>query len=101
MLQLKTTITAFLAFLVTSLLAQESQMVTINRGAYTPLYGTKDKKPVEVNTFKIDVYPVTNAQFLNFVKKNPEYSRSKIKGLFAEKSYLSHWKGDFDYGKTI
>lgn len=100
MLQLKIIISSFLVLLVISLLAQESQMVTIKRGAYVPLYGTKDKKPVEVNTFSIDVYPVTNAQFLTFIKKYPEFSRSKIKGLFAEKSYLSHWQSEFDYGKN-
>jgi formylglycine-generating enzyme required for sulfatase activity len=100
MLQLKIIISSFLVLLVTSLLAQESQMVTIKRGTYVPLYGTKDKKPVEVNTFSMDVYPVTNAQFLTFIKKYPEFSRSKIKGLFAEKSYLSHWQSEFDYGKN-
>ena len=100
MLPLKIIISSFLVLLVTSLLAQESQMVTIKRGAYVPLYGTKDKKPVEVNSFSMDVYPVTNAQFLTFIKKYPEFSRSKMKGLFAEKSYLSHWQSEFDYGKN-
>ncbi len=84
-------------FMATSLIAQEKGMVTIKRGTYVPLYGTADKKPVEVKAFKIDVYPVTNEEYVNFLKKNPQYSRSKIKGLFADKSYLSHWKSDFDY----
>ena len=84
-------------FMATSLIAQEKGMVTIKRGTYVPLYGTTDKKPVEVKAFKIDVYPVTNEEYVNFLKKNPQYSRSKIKGLFADKSYLSHWKSDFDY----
>jgi formylglycine-generating enzyme required for sulfatase activity len=100
MLQLKKIVSSFLVLVVTSLLAQESQMVTIKRGTYVPLYGTKDKKPVEVNAFRMDVYPVTNAQFLTFIKKFPEFSRSKIMGLFAEKSYLSHWQSEFDYGKN-
>ncbi|KGO89587.1 hypothetical protein Q764_07400 [Flavobacterium suncheonense GH29-5 = DSM 17707] len=84
-------------FMATSLIAQEKGMVTIKRGTYVPLYGTTDKKPVEVKTFKIDVYPVTNEEYATFLKKNPQYSRSKIKRLFADKSYLSHWKSDFDY----
>src|SRR5215831_9208366 len=84
----------------TSLWAQNTEMAPIKRGTYVPLYGTTDKKPVTVDDFYIDVYPVTNAQFLTFLKKNPEYSKSKIKGLFADKSYLSHWESDFSYGKN-
>ena len=89
----------FLLVTTTAINAQVSPMVTIKRGAYVPLYGTTDKKPVEVVAFKMDVYPVTNAQFLTFLNKNPQFSRSKIKGLFAEKSYLSHWESDFNFGK--
>lgn len=90
----------FSLLVTTSILAQDTKMVLIKRGAYVPLYGTTDKKTVEVQGFNVDVYPVTNAQFIAFLKKNPEYSRSKIKGLFAEKSYLTHWESDFNYGKN-
>lgn len=100
MLQLKILASAFSLLMAASLLAQDSQMVSIKRGTYVPLYGTTDKKPVEVNAFSIDVYPVTNAQFVAFLKRYPAYSRSKIKGLFADKSYLSHWESDFDYGNN-
>lgn len=100
MVSLKILVSTFSLLMATSLLAQESQMVSVKRGAYVPLYGTTDKKPVTVDAFSIDVYPVTNAQFVTFLKKNPAYSRSKIKGLFADKSYLSHWESDFNYGKT-
>jgi sulfatase modifying factor 1 len=100
MLSLKTVMSTFLVLITMSVCAQESQMVLIKRGTYVPLYGTTDKKPVEVAAFKMDVYPITNAQFLVFVKKHPEYSRSKIKGIYAEKSYLAHWESDFNYGTT-
>jgi len=96
----KTIWSTFLVLVTFAICAQESQMVLIKRGAYVPLYGTADKKPVTVEAFKMDVYPITNAQFLTFVKKHPEYSRSKMKGIFAEKSYLAQWQNDFDYGKT-
>lgn len=101
MLRLKIILSSFLVLVVTSLFAQESAMVTIKRGVYVPLYGTKDKKPVEVIAFSMDVYPVTNSQFLTFVKKYPDYSRSKLKGIFAEKNYLSQWESEFNYGKNI
>ena len=39
-------------------------MVTIGAGSYVPLYGTTDKKPVNIKSFLLDVYPVTNQQYL-------------------------------------
>nr|WP_281237750.1 formylglycine-generating enzyme family protein [Flavobacterium praedii] len=98
MLQCRKVVLVFLLLLSTILSAQNTLMVTIKKGIYVPLYGTIDKKPVEVSSFIIDVYPVTNSQFLGFLKKNSQYNRSNIKGLFAEKSYLSQWKSDYDFG---
>lgn len=100
MLQFKIVGVIFLLALSTVLRAQNTQMVAIKKGAYVPLYGTTDKKPVDVKAFNMDVFPITNAQFVAFVKKYPQYSRSNIKGLFAEKNYLSQWKSDYDYGTT-
>ena len=79
-----------------ALFAQD--MVRIPSGNYIPLYGSTEKTTVEVNTFYLDKYPVTNEQFVQFLKENPEYRKSRIKGLFANKSYLSHWKSDLDFG---
>jgi len=91
---------SFLLLIATSLWSQNAPMVSIKRGAYVPLYGTTDNKPVEIAAFEMDVYPVTNAQFVTFLKKYPAYTRSKMKGIFADKSYLSHWQSDYDYGKN-
>ena len=91
---------SFLLLIATSLWSQNAPMVSIKRGAYVPLYGTTDKKPVEIAAFEMDVYPVTNAQFVTFLKKYPAYTCSKMKGIFADKSYLSHWQSDYDYGKN-
>ena len=72
-------------------------MVRIPAGTYTPLY-LKDSGVIAVDSFLIDVEPVTNARFLEFVRKNPKWRRSQIKNLFADQSYLKHWGGDFDLG---
>jgi formylglycine-generating enzyme required for sulfatase activity len=71
-------------------------MVTVKGGVYLPLYGAEDKT-VEVDAFLIDEYPVTNADFLKFVKENPNWKKSKIKALFADKSYLARWETDNSY----
>lgn len=90
---------AVLFFALTGLMsAQQNKMVQIQEGSFIPLYGTTAKKPVNVKTFFIDIYPVTNSDFLIFIKKNPGFSKSKIKEIFADKSYLSYWESDFDFG---
>lgn len=69
------------------------KMVLINGGEYQPFYGT-DSSLVEVKDFLLDERPVTNAEFLDFVKKNPKWKRSKIKALFADDTYLQDWQDD-------
>ncbi|HEY1194181.1 formylglycine-generating enzyme family protein [Flavobacterium sp.] len=93
-------LTIFFFSVVSVMKAQEKGMAFIKEGSFVPLYGAVSKKPVEVKSFYIDIYPVTNHEFLEFVKKNPSYQKSKIKGIFADKSYLSYWKTDFDFGNA-
>lgn len=68
-------------------------MVFIKGGAYTPLYG-RDSMQVTITDFKMDVYPVTNKDYLEFVKKNPKWKRSNVKKIFADGNYLMQWKND-------
>lgn len=72
-------------------------MVSIPGGSYKPLYA-KGTKARSVESFYIDVTQVTNAQFLDFVTKHPEWRRSRIEAKLADKNYLSHWAGDLDLG---
>jgi formylglycine-generating enzyme required for sulfatase activity len=46
---------------------------------------------VNVKDFRIDVTPVTNAQFADFLRKQPQWRRDRIARLFADKEYLAHW----------
>lgn len=73
-------------------LCQSGSMVMINGGEFLPLYGTENK--VKVEDFLMDVYPVTNAQFLEFVKENPQWKKSEAKMLFRDESYLLDWVDD-------
>lgn len=68
------------------------KMVSIKGGKYLPFYG--DSSLVEVQDFLLDERPVTNAEFLDFVKKNPKWKRSNIKTLFADDTYLKNWQDD-------
>lgn len=89
-----------LCFLCHITVAQKTppqQMATIKSGTFVPLYGA-DKAPVPVKAFLLDTYPVTNAEFLAFVKQNPQWQKSKVKRLFADQNYLRHWASDESIG---
>ena len=77
----------------------QSNMVSIKGGSYIPLYG-RDSLKVTITDFQMDVYPVTNEAFLEFVKKKPKWQRSKIKKLFADDNYLAGWETDTTLGKN-
>lgn len=78
---------------VMNLACGQSKMVSIKGGTYIPLYG-RDSLKVTISDFQMDVFPVTNSQFLDFVKKYPKWQRSKVKRLFADGNYLMEWKSD-------
>ena len=77
----------------------QSEMVSIKGGTYIPLYG-RDSMQVTIDDLLMDVYPVTNQQYLKFVKKNPKWRKSKTIKLFADESYLIKWSSDTIIGKT-
>lgn len=80
--------------------AQEDNMAPIKSGTYTPLYGTS-KSEVQVGDFFLDPLPVTHSDFLLFVKKNPEWRKSAVKGLFADERYLALWDTDLSYPESL
>jgi formylglycine-generating enzyme required for sulfatase activity len=57
-----------------------------------------DAKEVPVNSFLLDVEPVTNEKFLEFVRANPRWQRSQVKRIFADESYLKNWVADLEPG---
>lgn len=73
---------------------QSEGMVRLKGSRYIPLYG-RDSTVVEVQDFDLDVYPVTNKEYLNFVKEYPQWQKSKAKKIFADGTYLRNWETDF------
>lgn len=77
-----------------------SNMVFIEGGTYIPLFKISDnvnENVVNVKSFFMDKYPVTNCEFRNFILSNKDWSIEKISSIFADKNYLSHWSvTDFD-----
>lgn len=69
------------------------KMALIKGGEYQPFYG-EDSTLVRVEDFLLDERPVTNGEFLDFVKKNPKWKRSQVKEVFADDTYLKDWQDD-------
>lgn len=53
---------------------------------------------VTVAPFRLMRKPVTNAEYHEFVKANPEWERGRAPRALAEARYLSHWTGARDPG---
>jgi len=66
-------------------------MVKVDAGEYRPLYLSEDSPMVKVDNFWLDITPVSNKEFLVFVKQETKWSKSKIASIFAEPRYLEHW----------
>src|ERR1043166_4673497 len=72
--------------------AAPAGMTLIPAGSYAPILRTKDEPArVAVAAFWLDVRPVTNAEFLEFVRAHPEWRRSRVSPLFADRGYLGDW----------
>lgn len=79
--------------------AAPPDMAVISNGVYHPLFRSlTDATNVPVKMFLLEIEPVTNEQFLEFVRANPKWQRSQVKRLFADKNYLQNWADDLELG---
>ena len=90
-------ITFCIIFLWINTVNCQSKMASVKGGTYTPLYG-RDSLQVTISDFKMDVYPITNLEYVKFVLENPKWKRSNVKRLFADGNYLIEWKSDTELG---
>ncbi len=74
-------------------------LVLIPAGVHEPvLRGQDEPRQVAVAPFLLEARPVTNAEFLAFVRDQPKWRRSRVAPLFADAGYLAHWAGDLELG---
>jgi len=67
-------------------------MVLVGPGVYRPLYpASPAERLVSVRRFYLDARPVTNGQFLTFVRAHPEWRRDRAQRLVADDGFLKHW----------
>ena len=60
-------------------------------------YGRTHEKPariVQIDDFHIDIRPVSNLEFSEFLKYNPEWKREAVIARYGIPYYLCYWSGD-------
>jgi formylglycine-generating enzyme required for sulfatase activity len=60
--------------------------------------GGKERVDVRVGPFSLQRTPVTNAEFLAFVRAHPEWQRGRVADRLADGHYLQHWQGPLELG---
>lgn len=77
-------------------------MALVGPGIYRPLYpASPAEKENRVPAFFLDIRPVTNGEYLAFVKNHSEWRRDSVKRLFADDQYLSNWQSAVVLGKGV
>ena len=71
---------------------ENGRYVRIPAGAFATALKYEDARgPAAIGSFEIMKRPVTNAEFLAFVKSNPAWRRDRAPSVFAGPGYLGHW----------
>lgn len=79
-----------------------AEVVSLPSGIYHPFYvGASDTGGVSVDAFRLDVRPVTVAEFLAFAVDNPDWRRGTAPAVLVGTDYLSRWDAILDPGKSI
>lgn len=77
--------------------------VRVPAGEFGSVLKYEDNKGKQkIAAFELMQKPVTNVQFLEFVRKQPQWQKGKAPKVFAEqKHYLSHWQSALVLGAKV
>ena len=84
-----------------SMISSNTLMQKIDGGDYRAFVGKESDGLTKVSSFYLDETAVTNAEYLQFLKANPQWSKSKILRLYADSTYLKNWKSDFEIPEDV
>lgn len=88
-----------IAALLVACAAAAAERVEIPGGDFEPaLAPGAGVRAIHVDRFLLDRYPVTNAEFLEFVIAHPEWRRGQVPARLADARYLARWAGTLEPG---
>lgn len=74
--------------------AVPENQILVSSGKFIPFFKEIKDNDINVSSFYIDKFPVTNNLFDEFLSQNSKYRKSKIATLFADKRYLQQFKSN-------
>lgn len=83
---------------VPEIVFSQTARVLVPAGSFHSVLPEVEGEPIVVDSFYMDETAVTNEEFLDFLKVNPEWRRSEIPPIFTNNGYLKEWKSDMDPG---
>ena len=82
-----------------ALAAVPGGMARVGPGLLRPIYiPDPSTTTIKVDAFEMDRVPVTNGEFLAFVRAHPQWQRDRVAHVFADDGYLTHWAGPVELG---
>jgi sulfatase modifying factor 1 len=60
-----------------------------------------DGETVQVAAYRLRSKPVSNQDYLIFLKNNPQWQRGQVAALFANSDYLANWQSATDYSPNL
>ncbi len=80
--------------LMLALPAAAADYVALPGGSFTSVLPADGKTaPAQVAPFRLRTEPVTNGEFLAFVKSHPQWRRDQVAKILADERYLTQWAG--------
>ncbi|MGQ0799085.1 MAG: formylglycine-generating enzyme family protein [Pseudomarimonas sp.] len=93
---------ALLLCLAPRLAAADPGWAHLPGGEFRSVLRYEDSKgSVQVAPFELQRRPVSNAEFLAFVKQHPSWQRGRAPVIFAESRYLELWSGPLELGNKV
>lgn len=85
-----------------ALAAAPAGMARVGPGVLHSIYAPEPgATTVAVSAFELDRLPVTNADFVAFVRAAPRWRRDRIARVFADGGYLAYWAGPVELGPDV
>lgn len=82
--------------------ALASDYAAVPGGAFRSVLPALDNSgAVTVAPFWMQRTPVTNAEFLAFVRTHPEWRRDRVPAAFADAAYLTQWHAPLELGDEV
>ena len=92
---------AFLLASAGATMAAPGGMVGVGPGELHPVYAaTASATTIPIGAFALDRVPVTNAEFLHFVRGHERWRRDRVGRALADDDYLAHWAGPEELGSS-